>query len=98
MLGHVQQQTHDELMKTYQVMQAMGSSVNLHPAQVCVQSTVLQSLFFVFISWNNLKAFINFSSNGLYVFFISLDYEDVSNIETRDKHYPLTIFTVQMLL
>ena len=68
MLGHVQQQTHDMPVKTYQVMQTMGNSVNLHPAQVCVQSTVLQSLFFVFMFWNNLKAFINFASNGLCVF------------------------------
>lgn len=83
MLGHVQQQTHDVHVKTYQVMQAMGNSVNLHPAQVCVQSTVLQSLFFDLIYCNNLKAFINFSSNGLCVFLISLEYEDMSNI---DKH------------
>lgn len=57
----------------------MQSSYTLHK-QVCVQSTVLHSLFFVFIFWNNLKALIQLFSIGLCVFFISFENEDMSNI------------------
>jgi hypothetical protein len=74
------------------------SSYTLHK-QVCVQSTVLHSLFCVFIVWNNLKAGINSFSSGLYIFLIIMEYGDVSHIYREKINITLlTIFTVQMLL